>query len=122
MTSSADIHALKEQIIGLRALVDERFDSQKDALARAEAGTEKRFDSVNEFRALLATQQSTYITKVEMEARFKAISDKVDILYQLQLEQKGRLGIQSLVWMYFMGAVGIIGTIIGAGSTLYGHR
>lgn len=67
----------------LKIIVDERdhrysqrFDSQekavasalaaaKEAVSKAENATEKRFDSVNEFRNTLKDQQGTYVTRSE---------------------------------------------------------
>jgi small-conductance mechanosensitive channel len=49
----------------------------KEAVAKAETAAEKRFDSVNEFRASLKDQQTTLIPRVEVDVRFKAMEAKV---------------------------------------------
>lgn len=99
--------------------LNSRFDAQNEAIKKAETAIEKRFDSVNEFRAVLANQQSMYITKIEVEAKFKSIEEKVNMLYELQLEQKGKIAAQARIWSIFMGALGILGALVGAVATLY---
>lgn len=43
--------------------------SQKEAVTKAEVASEKRFESVNEFRAQLADQAGTFVSRLEAEAR-----------------------------------------------------
>lgn len=45
---------------------EQRFIAQQEAVLKAEAATEKRFESVNEFRDTLKDQQITFATKVEI--------------------------------------------------------
>lgn len=40
--------------------------SSKEAVTKAESATEKRFDSVNEFRATLTDQASRFVTRKEL--------------------------------------------------------
>jgi len=47
------------------------------AVEKAEAASEKRFDSVNEFRATLADQQRTLMPRSEAEVRLGSISNEV---------------------------------------------
>lgn len=67
---------------------NQRFDAQekavaaalaaaKEAVAKAEAAAEKRFDSVNEFRATLKDQQSTLIPRTEVDVRLKGMDSKI---------------------------------------------
>jgi hypothetical protein len=50
----------------------------KEAVIKAETATEKRFEGVNEFRKALADQSNTFMTRVEVEAAFTTMSEKVD--------------------------------------------
>jgi len=52
------LDALKEHF-------DARFDAVQQAVRTADAASEKRLDNVNEFRATLADQQKTFITRAE---------------------------------------------------------
>jgi hypothetical protein len=67
----------------------QRFDAQEKAMAaalmaadravlKAETASEKRFESVNEFRAVLTAQSATLATKSEVEAAIKGLIDKID--------------------------------------------
>jgi hypothetical protein len=72
----------------LKVFVIEKFASQERALQaamassekaiiKAEAATEKRFDSVNEFRAQLKDQSLTFITRHEVDQRLSAIEKRL---------------------------------------------
>jgi len=54
------------------------LNSSKEAVIKAEAATEKRFDSVNEFRGSLKDQAATLLPRIEAETRFKALEDKLE--------------------------------------------
>lgn len=80
---------LEAQIEGLKQTITAQIVSQKEAVSaalisadkavlKAELAAEKRFESVNEFRAVLADQQSLLATKSEMNLRVNAIDSKID--------------------------------------------
>lgn len=50
------------------------LDANKEAINKAEVATEKRFDAVNEFRAMVTDAQSKYITKSEAFALIVVVS------------------------------------------------
>lgn len=58
MTTGWTTETLKEH-------VDARFEAMERAVTTADTANEKRLDSVNEFRATLADQQKTFITRAE---------------------------------------------------------
>ncbi len=69
----------------LRALIDSQQDKVAIALAsadravlKAETATERRFESVNEFRAQLTDQAATFITRREFEQVTGRIGDFAD--------------------------------------------
>jgi hypothetical protein len=64
-----------------------RFQSQQQAVNKAESAAEKRFESVNEFRRTLSDQTATFLTRNEygiqqqsILERFEAISSRVAAL------------------------------------------
>jgi len=65
--------------------------NSKEAINKAEIATEKRFDSVNEFRGTLADQAAKLMPTQEANARFKVYDDKIeDVKNQLAvLREKG---------------------------------
>ena len=55
--------------------VDGRFEALDKAVTKAEEATEKRFESVNEFRAQLNDQTRTFIPRNELEEKLKYIKE-----------------------------------------------
>lgn len=49
-------------------LVDSRFAASQEAIEKADRATEKRFESVNEFRGQLSDQARLYATRESLEA------------------------------------------------------
>jgi len=60
--------------------VEAAFYAAKEATTKAENASERRFESINEFRAQLADQAATLVTRNEVNARFDAIGEKVSDL------------------------------------------
>lgn len=94
----ARVSVLEERVTSLKNIIDERdlryterfkatdektglaLTASEKAVTKAENATEKRFDSVNEFRGSLKDQASTLLPRAEAEAKFKAYDDKVEDL------------------------------------------
>jgi hypothetical protein len=53
--------------------------ASKEAVNKAEIATEKRFDSVNEFRGTLSDQARTLLPRMEGEAKFIALEEKISV-------------------------------------------
>jgi|ERR1700677_767992 len=56
----------EQRFIAQEKAVEAALSSAKTATEKAEFAAERRFDSVNEFRAALSTQQATYISRSEV--------------------------------------------------------
>ncbi len=54
------------------------LDAAKEAVAKAETAAEKRFDAVNEFRAQLADQASTFMPRNEYNVQYQSLNEKID--------------------------------------------
>ena len=54
--------------------------ASEKAVAKAEIATEKRFDSVNEFRGQLKDQAATLVPRAEADSRFRGIEEKIESL------------------------------------------
>jgi hypothetical protein len=54
--------------------------ASEKAVAKAEIATEKRFDSVNEFRGQLKDQAATLVPRAEADSRFKGLEEKIESL------------------------------------------
>jgi hypothetical protein len=96
MNPASPDDVLAQRIASLRELVDERdrryedrframdekttlaLASSEKAVTKAETATEKRFDSVNEFRGSLKDQAATLLPRNEADTRFKAMEEKLE--------------------------------------------
>lgn len=61
----------------LKALMDERFRGQEQALAREREERRERDVKNNEFRGQLSDQAATFLTRQEMDVKFNALQDQV---------------------------------------------
>lgn len=100
----------------------QRFDAQekavsaalaaaKEAVSKAEGAAEKRFESVNEFRNTLKDQQSGLATRLEVDARFKAMEDKIVALSLTQSQMTASNEGALKLWGLIAGGVGLLGVI-----------
>ena len=114
-------------IVNERSLANnQRFDAQekavvaalaaaKEAVTKAESAAEKRFDSVNEFRASLKDQQATFITRNEVDIRFKSLDDKITANNQQITQLVARAEGAAQLW----GAITVVIGLIVAGMMLF---
>jgi len=140
MPSSSEwtIETLKEHFTKLLADAERRFDgqilSQKEAVAiamnaadravtKAESAAEKRFESVNEFRAALNDNGRLQMPRLEAEGLFramgekfeasnKALSARIDAVAATLLKHEGKSVGVSAGWGYAVGVVGLVALII----------
>lgn len=109
----------------MEELLEERKDAQNKAMeaalaaaekavAKAEVATEKRFDSVNEFRQTLSDQATQFVTRTEYGLSMGAMNERLsDVKTRLDKQEGKGVGLNA-GWLYLTGAVIIVGTIIGA--------
>ena len=82
------------------------------AVAKAEAATEKRFESVNEFRGTLDNQQRTLIPRSEVNVMIRGLEDKIDNLTKIiDAQTAERAGIKG-GWGYAVGVFGLVLTVL----------
>lgn len=62
----------------LLRLIDQRFSSTKEAVDKAEVATDKRFSSVNEFRAQLSDQTASFLPREVAEAQFAELRKQLN--------------------------------------------
>ncbi|MFG1882433.1 hypothetical protein [Micromonospora sp. NPDC049102] len=89
------------------------LSSADKAVTKAEAATEKRFESVNEFRQTLSDQTKTFIARVEFEVvRDSHARQIADLASRLdKLEGKG-VGLNA-GWVYLVGGLTVVATVVG---------
>ena len=59
--------------------VQAAMDSAEKAVSKSEAATDKRFDSVNEFRKALEEQTLSFLTRTEYNVQHQSLGEKVDM-------------------------------------------
>lgn len=108
-----------EKIAFLEKYVEQRFTDQdkavqaalqaaKEAVLKAENASEKRFESVNEFRQQLSDQTNTFLPRPEYNAQHKALEEKVALLTDIMNQDKG----QEISMGKIYAAVGAVGAIL----------
>jgi len=70
--------AMQTALTSQKLAVDTALGAADRAVAKAETATDKRFESVNEFRATLSDLQSTFIPRLEAMALFRSIEEKME--------------------------------------------
>jgi len=113
---------------------EQRFEAQEKAVqaalvaaekavTKAEVAAEKRFDNVNEFRAQLADQASTFMPRLEAENRIAQNVEKIESLvvrYNTDLgivnsrldTRDGKSSGLDTGWGYLVGAAGFVAIVI----------
>jgi hypothetical protein len=100
--------AMQTALTAQKLNVDKALDAADRAVTKAEVAAEKRFESVNEFRASLSDQQRTLMPRAEAELLIKTLSDRIEANTQALTTIRGqKSGMQGL-WGYFVGAAGIV--------------
>jgi hypothetical protein len=83
------------------------------AIAKGEVATEKRFESVNEFRQTLSDQTKTFISRVEFEALRDTNAARISDLFSRLDKIEGKaVGLNS-GWVYLVSALATVGTVVG---------
>ncbi len=124
MASDWTVDTLRDHVEALLDAADkryeQRFDAAENAVAKADAASEKRFDGVNEFRAALADQTASLIPRAEAETRLTVLNEKlselgiemraaVGTLRESQTNSAGRDHGISQSWLVLLGAMGVAG-------------
>ena len=112
---SASQKALELGLAGTKSEITVALAAADRAVQKAEAATEKRFESVNEFRGALDNQQRTLIQRSEVEAVIKGVEEKIGNLTKLMDESRSReratdsnnKGVKE-GWGYAVGVAGFV--------------
>jgi hypothetical protein len=121
-------------VISLRQYVDARFEAQekavaaalasqekavaaalaaaKEAVNKAEMASERRFESVNEFRNTLSDQARTLMPRAESEQGLKSLSDKLDVLAARVNARDDRGRGMGDVWGIVIAATALVAALV----------
>lgn len=108
-----------EKIENLKSSINERFEASKEAVQaalsaakeaviKAELASEKRFESINEFRGQLADQASTLMPRAETEIRLKGITERIEVIDKSVVRSEGRNNGFQLSWGIFLAVASLI--------------
>lgn len=81
--------------------IDAALLAAKEAVTKAETATEKRFESVNEFRQTLSDQAGTFVSRIE----FNSLKERMD-------RGEGKSSGLSAAWGYLIGLAGAAAAIV----------
>lgn len=100
--------ALELGLAGQKAEITTALTAADRAVSKAELATEKRFESVNEFRGTLDQQQRTLIPRSEVDVLVRGLDEKIaQLTKQMDQLSAERLGIKG-GWGYAVGAAGFV--------------
>jgi hypothetical protein len=103
---------LNQQIADVRNDGVVMLDNIDKATVKAEHAIEKRFDSVNEFRATLADQTNTFMPRAEIEARITQNYERYNELANRVTRTEGRASGSSAAYGYLTAAVSVVIAIV----------
>lgn len=116
----------------LRAIIDERdlrytqrFNDQalavqaalaaaEKAVLKAEGASDKRFESVNEFRGQLKDQAATFMPRTEAGVRFSTIEKQLGDMQAAMTRESGRAEGANWLWGLMLGVGGLAVGLISA--------
>lgn len=113
-----------EHLAQVRAETHAALEAADKAILKAELATEKRFESVNEFRAQLNDQARAFMPRIESIQRHDANGEKLGVLDQrvtdaiAQINSRldlsaGRTTGLDKGWAMMAGAIALAATVIG---------
>lgn len=111
--------ALEAALMAQKEAINAALAAQDRAVTKAELATEKRFESVNEFRGTLDNQQRTLIPRQEVDVLIKGVDEKignltkqVDQLLARQRERAAEGAGMKGGWGLAVGVVGFVLTFM----------
>lgn len=113
-----------EHLRAAREETSAALDAADKAIAKSEAATERRFESVNEFRAQLSDQASRFMPRAEAVQRADTNAERIVALEARMVENlalltsrldlnTGRSTGREDIWGFIVGAVGLVGAAVG---------
>src|SRR5260221_9850687 len=104
----------------IERVANERFKYTEIAVQKAEIATEKRFESVNEFRKALSDQTNTFITRTEYNIQHQVVLEKlaslIDRFNIATGQDTGRTTNLSLIGNVILGFVAVLALIVSVSS------
>jgi hypothetical protein len=103
LSTLIDAHA--ERVVLALAAADK-------AVSKSETATEKRFESVNEFRQTLSDQTRSFISRVEFEVVRDSNAARIaDLASRLDRTEGKAVGLNA-GWVYLLGGLSVVATLV----------
>jgi chemotaxis protein CheY-P-specific phosphatase CheC len=109
----ADNKLISARFDSLNKLTDAALSSAQTAVLKAESAAEKRFESINEFRATLSDQQRTLMPRSEAEITLNTLREEVKLLKESQIANMGKGQGLNLAWLILIGFLSLISIVLG---------
>jgi hypothetical protein len=100
------------KLVTLHTVIDAQADralvalaSADKAVSKAEIATEKRFESVNEFRQTLSDQTQSFVSRVEFEALRETNAARIADLSSRLDKTEGKSAGLNAGWLYLLGGL-----------------
>jgi hypothetical protein len=103
--------ALTAALLAAEKAVQAALTAAQSAVSKAEAATEKRFESVNEFRGALTDQGRNMPSRPEVTALVGALADRVTALKEFADRATGRDKGLGISWAVILGGLGAIAVV-----------
>jgi len=105
----------QERFTAARERVEIAMTSAEKAIIKAETATERRFDSVNEFRQTLSDQAATFMSRAEFDVQHKNLLDRLNLLndrvLNIEATARGKSGSLGLIASMALGVMSFLGVI-----------
>jgi hypothetical protein len=103
--------ALTAALLAAEKAVQAALTAAQSAVSKAEAATEKRFESVNEFRGALTDQARNMPSRPEVSSMVGALADRVNALKEITDRTTGRDKGLGISWGVILGGLGAIAVV-----------
>jgi hypothetical protein len=103
--------ALTAALLAAEKAVQAALTAAQSAVSKAETATEKRFESVNEFRGALSDQARNQPSRPEVTSMIGALDDRVGALKEYADRASGRDHGLGISWGVILGGLAVVGMI-----------
>lgn len=109
----SQIDSINNTITKDRESYKQRFDAAQTAIDKSEQASEKRFESVNEFRKTLSDQTNSFLPRVEYQAHHSALVDRVTEINDRLNRSEGQKQGGEVTMSRIYAAIAAVGVILG---------
>lgn len=108
----AQKEAINAALVAAKDALTAALASAEKAIAKAEEATNKRFESVNEFRRTLGDQTSLFVQRNEYSVLSNAIIDRISVLELANRETVGKSKGVAFIGAMVAGSVAVVASLV----------